>query len=317
MYKSLVLAFFALTLLAPLSGGTQEPYTEQGIFGVCQIAAEPSKYAGKMVRVRGQLGTWPHDLLLWADHCDAGKIVIAYPGERVNPPADFELRRDGNFKKFERLLVAENKDGSYRYQLTATFTGRLDISDSVGFVRDEAGKVRGIQGYGHPFPFSRFRLVIQSVSDVTAIPYHQASRERGPAVLFAVAPVYPDVAATLPEGGEAVIEVTINAHGSVITAKLVWGDPVLHDPSLKAAKRWVFDTSGEKERKAKLTFSYRVVSNEATLDEMTPVFLPPFHVEVRRKSGANSNAQDSAVIDPKDGSLHLQIPVVVATKPKQ
>lgn len=234
MCKRLVLAFFALSLLPPLSGGTQEPYTEQEI-GVCQIAAEPSNYAGKMLRVRGQLGTWPHDLLLWADQCDGAKIVIAYPGERVNPPADFELRRDANFKKFERLLVAKNKDGSYRYQVTATFTGRLDVSDTVGFVRDDAGKVRGIQGYGHPFPFSRFQLVVQSVSDVAAIPYERATMEREPAVLFAVAPLFPEIAATLPEGGEAVIEVTIDGHGAVTAAKPVWGNPALQEPSLKAS----------------------------------------------------------------------------------
>lgn len=288
MCKRLVLAFFALSVLAPLSGGTQEPYTEQGIFGVCQIAAEPSNYAGKTVRVRGQLGTWPHDVLLWDDQCDAGKIVIAYPGERVNPPADFVLRRDGNFKKFERLLVAKNKDGSYRYQVTATFTGRLDVSDGAGFIRDEGGTVRGIQGFGHPFPFSRFQLVIQSLSEVTAIPYEQAAKERKPAVLFAVAPVYPDLAAALPEDGEAVIEVTIDIHGVVTAAKPVWGNPVLHEPSLKAAKRWGFNTSSEKGRKAKLTFSYRVVASDAAPDELTPVFTPPYGVEVRQKLGEPS-----------------------------
>jgi hypothetical protein len=179
-------------------------------------------------------------------------------------------------------------------------------------VRDDAGKVRGIQGYGHPFPFSRFQLVVQSVADVAAIPYEQAAKKSEPAVLFAVAPVYPDSAATLPEGGEAVIEVTIDDHGSVVAAQPVWGNPVLHEPSLKAAKRWLFNTSGEKKRKVKLTFSYRVISDEVAPDELTPVFTPPFHVEVRRKLAA-----DSAVLDTKDGSVHLTIPVVATTKTKQ
>jgi hypothetical protein len=284
MYKGLVLVFSMISLISPPPASTQEKSSKQEVLAVCQIAAHPSDYVGKIIRVRGEVGQWPHDLALWSDQCDTEKIVIAYPGEQsVKPPVDFELRRDQDIKKFERLLVAKNKDGGYRYAVAATFTGRLDISETVGFVRDEAGKVRGIQGYGHPFPFSRFQLVVQSVSDVAAIPYEQAAKAGGPAVLFAVAPVYSDVVAALPEGGEAVIEVTIDTYGSVIAAKPVWGNPVLHEPSLKAAKRWVFDTSGEKNRKAKLTFSYRVVSNDAAPDELTPVFTLPYGVEVRRK----------------------------------
>jgi hypothetical protein len=32
----------------------------------------------------------------------------------------------------------------------------------------KTGKVIGFEGYGHPLPFTRFRLVVTSISNVTA-----------------------------------------------------------------------------------------------------------------------------------------------------
>jgi len=58
----------------------------------------------------------------------------------------------------------------------ATLTGKLEIAsmppgttkDPTGFVRDSSGKIVGTFGWGHPVPFAKYRLVIQSVSDVKA-----------------------------------------------------------------------------------------------------------------------------------------------------
>jgi hypothetical protein len=40
--------------------------------------------------------------------------------------------------------------------------------DPAGFLRDSSGKIVGTFGWGHPVPFAKYRLVIQSVSDVKA-----------------------------------------------------------------------------------------------------------------------------------------------------
>lgn len=136
---------------------------------VCGVAGGPLSYNGKMVHIRGRVENSDHDLLLSSETCKREKVVLEYPDRlSVKPTADFRLRRDRNFKRLEHVLGAKNKDGSYRFEVDATFTGRLDATESAGFVRNESGKIIGLQGFGHPFPFSRFRLVIESVSDVVA-----------------------------------------------------------------------------------------------------------------------------------------------------
>lgn len=54
--------------------------------------------------------------------------------------------------------------------MTAEFQGRLDIADSAGWKKDKkSGKVTGVEGFGHPLPFTRYRLVVASISKVEAI----------------------------------------------------------------------------------------------------------------------------------------------------
>jgi hypothetical protein len=58
----------------------------------------------------------------------------------------------------------------------ARLTGKLEVAsmrpgttkDPAGFLRDSSGKIVGTFGWGHPVPFAKYRLVIESVSDVKA-----------------------------------------------------------------------------------------------------------------------------------------------------
>ena len=55
-----------------------------------------------------------------------------------------------------------------KYQVTAELTGRLDIAPSAGVKKNpKTGKATILEGYGHPLPFTRFRLVLTSVANVT------------------------------------------------------------------------------------------------------------------------------------------------------
>ena len=56
--------------------------------------------------------------------------------------------------------------GCARYEVTATFTGRLDTVDDPSLKRDSAGKIIGFGGFGNMNAYPA-RLVLQSVADVT------------------------------------------------------------------------------------------------------------------------------------------------------
>ena len=58
----------------------------------------------------------------------------------------------------------------------ATLTGKLEFAsmppgttkDPASLLHDSSGKIVGAFGWGHPVPFAKYRLVIQSVSDLKA-----------------------------------------------------------------------------------------------------------------------------------------------------
>ncbi len=63
------------------------------------------------------------------------------------------------------------------YSITATFTGRLDVATlptgarsqlDHGYAVNARGKILGSVGYGHPMPFSLYRIVVDSVADLAA-----------------------------------------------------------------------------------------------------------------------------------------------------
>ena len=97
----------------------------------------------------------------------------------------------------------------------------------------------------------------------------------------ATAPIYPQLAILSATGGDVVVQVKINAEGDVTSAKVVDGHKLLREASLNAARQWRF-SSGEAGREAQLTFSFRVMPKNTSQIELTPIFKPPYRVEVRR-----------------------------------
>jgi TonB family protein len=58
-----------------------------------------------------------------------------------------------------------------------------------------------------------------------------------------VAPVYPELARRMKIVGVVRVEITVSANGSVKSARLVGGHPVLANAALDAVKRWRFETA--------------------------------------------------------------------------
>ena len=104
-----------------------------------------------------------------------------------------------------------------------------------------------------------------------------------PSVIRAVAPLFP-----VPDKGYAmgsvIVEIQINASGSVIKAHAVQGHPFLYSTSEKAALRWLFmSTAAEtKVRTMRLTFIFKVMDGRIAEEDLSPLFMPPYQIEVRR-----------------------------------
>jgi TonB family protein len=100
-------------------------------------------------------------------------------------------------------------------------------------------------------------------------------------VVSAVAPVYPVIALAAHGSGDVVVLADINKSGDVTSARVLSGHNLLHKVSVEAARRWKFSTSNEDRRQAELTFTFRIVPDKTAGIDRTPVFYPPYHVEVR------------------------------------
>jgi TonB family protein len=114
------------------------------------------------------------------------------------------------------------------------------------------------------------------------ISYVSQARVTEPAVVVsAVAPVYPAIAQAAKASGDIVVTVEINKSGGVTSARANSGHTLLHKVSVEAARRWKFSTSSEEHRQAQLTFTYRIVPEKTAGLDRTPVFYPPYRIEVR------------------------------------
>jgi len=72
---------------------------------------------------------------------------------------------------------------------------------------------------------------------VVASPAEEASRH----VISRAAPVYPDLAKKMHLAGKVKIEVEVNPAGSVISAKIVGGNPVFETAAINAVRQWKFE----------------------------------------------------------------------------
>jgi TonB family protein len=126
------------------------------------------------------------------------------------------------------------------------------------------------------------RLLVCALSVCLLVPMLGIAQE-GVAfsVRSAVAPVYPPTALIANTSGDVRVAVTVTEIGNVIKADLVSGNPLLSNAAVEAAKQWKFEVSDQ--AKLQLTFSFRMMPKDTLVEAMTPVFSPPFKIEVRGK----------------------------------
>jgi TonB family protein len=109
------------------------------------------------------------------------------------------------------------------------------------------------------------------------------TRQPSPEVVKAVIPIYPDVARAARLSGTVVVEVKINPDGSVASTRSVSGDELLYKATAISARRWIFTPADKqtKVRDANLTFIYKLMPVSTPVEELFPIFMPPYQVEIR------------------------------------
>ena len=126
-------------------------------------------------------------------------------------------------------------------------------------------------------------LLALDASSIFAVQSEPQSSEQPP-VLLAAAPIFPAIASAARATGNVVVEVKIDSLGAVSSAHTVEGHALLRKACEAAARRWKFAPIEDKSRirTARLTFSFRILEKDVPETEITPVFMPPYKVEVTR-----------------------------------
>lgn len=103
-------------------------------------------------------------------------------------------------------------------------------------------------------------------------------------VVSAVAPVFPPIVVASNTSGNVVVEVKIDRAGHVLSTRVIDGHPLLRQiQSIEdTALRWRFIPATEDTpRTVRLTFAFQITPKGTPANELTPVFIPPYRVEVR------------------------------------
>jgi TonB family protein len=64
-------------------------------------------------------------------------------------------------------------------------------------------------------------------------------------IVLKVAPVYPPLAKRMSVKGVVKVEVVVRANGTVKSAKIIGGNPVLLDSALDAVRKWKYEPASE------------------------------------------------------------------------
>jgi hypothetical protein len=126
-------------------------------------------------------------------------------------------------------------------------------------------------------------VLIWLIFGLTVVANPQSSAAEQPVVVSAAAPVFPALANAARVSGDVFVEAKIDAAG-VVTSARAEGHALLRTACETAARRWRF-ASVERNfgiRTARLTFSFRALQDEMPEDQITPVFYPPYRVEVTK-----------------------------------
>jgi TonB family protein len=88
-------------------------------------------------------------------------------------------------------------------------------------------------------------LLVISGCLATGVCQTSGQEEIGRKAKFKVSPAYPDLARRMNITGVVKLQVTVAPNGTVKSAKLVGGHPVLANAALDAIKKWRFETGPE------------------------------------------------------------------------
>lgn len=114
-------------------------------------------------------------------------------------------------------------------------------------------------------------------------------------VVKAVAPAYPVIAIAADVGGTVTIEVQIDVRGLVTAVRAVDGPKLLRAAAEITARRWIFSSVEDqtKARVVRLLFAFKLMPKDTPQDELLPIFMPPYQVEVRQAKGTLIHRVDS------------------------
>lgn len=117
--------------------------------------------------------------------------------------------------------------------------------------------------------------------------FSQVSNSEQPTVVSAVVPVYPTTAKAVRVVGDVFVDVEINRKGEVTSVQHVNAHPLLRKVVEEAASRWKFSPAleSEKKRRVRLTFAFRIVGEKTSRFDGTPIFHPPYKIEIRDEIG--------------------------------
>ena len=173
LFTSVAIALTSLVSHLPLLGTASQATAATPIAtSVCEVLERPAWFDNRFVRFRARVSV-NFEMSVLEDPSGAcgGAIWFSYPGGGpdafislgpsgpVSGRQPVTLRRDGAFERFRHLVAARlfsredaEPSDAFRYQVTATFVGRLDY---------------GERRFGHLNMFST-QLVLQSVDAVRA-----------------------------------------------------------------------------------------------------------------------------------------------------
>jgi hypothetical protein len=151
----------------------------QGLFGQDQSCLLGTARNGDLTKVRAEIYSTGHDVFLRLRSCkaDYAQPVILLWSDDVSLTSEKRspVKKDEAYFKYEKLVAATFPlppnaigVGQSRYRVTASFEGRLEVASWAGLRRDPKSQKLLKEGFGHPTPFTRYRLIARSVSDVEA-----------------------------------------------------------------------------------------------------------------------------------------------------
>jgi hypothetical protein len=178
---ALLLFTWNMAAAQPLDGdGRRQPSENERENRSCILQAATN---GQMITVRGQARSTAHDLVFDVLGCSE-TVLLIFAGDEDSGVNGSELHQDSNLRRFRKYTSTVYKSRGANIcmecaeygDVKAELRGKLEIAtlpagstkDKANFIRDDSGKLTGKFGWGHPTPYAAYRLVIQSVTGVSA-----------------------------------------------------------------------------------------------------------------------------------------------------